>query len=891
MYTVKGDGIVIYSDIQTTESRKASLVKLTLKDNASGSLEITLPPGNAGYNTLTRMTSEIVVYRDKEAIWSGRILSEQMDFWNNRILTCEGELSYLCDSIQPQTKYKKGTTVGSFLESLLSNHNAKYGESDERYKFHIDTSIAEIYNYDEELPEIITDFCNTFDAINTNIIEEFDCHLVIAKQDGKKYIKIVKNEATFNENTQTIRFGENLLDFTKNWDLSDVGTVLIPKGKTLETDSEDGFTKYVTLSDIPLDNEIAKSDTGYYKRTCDDCGNELAYESKSTGGIKYYHCTDCGKWFTDASELADETTLVHEDPDDPTSDLVYVYYDKTDDSGDVVYKYKKDDDGYITLETIKIKVNGVETEKPLIRVNTNESTDTTTIVEYLEYDENGNAEITCKIETDKTYADVYMKDEDGNFYSLKERYGRIEQVVNFSEAEDSVALVKKVFEYIKDNRFDRMTLSISAVDMRYLTGSAEPIRILDRVRCISRPHGMNALFTVTELSIELDKPDSAEYTLEKTIAGTSVSATSITHEISAATAELDPQSPSSILQNAKSTANRVLQEHINGYVTLVTDSEGGRHSESLVISSSRNYKRSENFWVWNINGLGHYTEDYGGEAAPSSTEEDKTIDFWDNGNVYKLNLGITMDGAIVANRITVGQMSADRVRTGTLVSQDGNVIWNLNADEITYEGEIIPGGSMAIRKGSIKLGDTNTTDSDGNKIYNFTVTDEGYLTAISGEIGGFEISGDSLSNDGMTLDENGLTFTYIEDSKTKKLGDIGTSEWENDEDQKILAMNLESDGAAIIWGVKEKSNSDTFSAKLVYANQTNSKYGFKKSDCFYFNAPISDATYTGHSSITWVEGSKAKDINLIANLKLNDDGTVKSFDYFPCYIINGVIMR
>ena len=46
-----------------------------------------------------------------------------------------------------------------------------------------------------------------------------------------------------------------------------------------------------------------------------------------------------------------------------------------------------------------------------------------------------------------------------------------------------------------------------------------------------------------------------------------------------------------------------------------------------------------------------------------------------------------MDGAIVANRITVGHMSADRVRTGVLMSQDGNVVWNLNK-----------GGSMIIKK-------------------------------------------------------------------------------------------------------------------------------------------------------------------------------------------------
>ena len=43
MYSVKGDGIVIYSDVSPTESRKAASPKLTIGDNSAGSLEITLP--------------------------------------------------------------------------------------------------------------------------------------------------------------------------------------------------------------------------------------------------------------------------------------------------------------------------------------------------------------------------------------------------------------------------------------------------------------------------------------------------------------------------------------------------------------------------------------------------------------------------------------------------------------------------------------------------------------------------------------------------------------------------------------------------------------------------------------------------------------------------------
>ena len=36
MYSIMGDGVMIYSDVSPTESRKADSPKLTLKDNAAG---------------------------------------------------------------------------------------------------------------------------------------------------------------------------------------------------------------------------------------------------------------------------------------------------------------------------------------------------------------------------------------------------------------------------------------------------------------------------------------------------------------------------------------------------------------------------------------------------------------------------------------------------------------------------------------------------------------------------------------------------------------------------------------------------------------------------------------------------------------------------------------
>ncbi|MGN0106904.1 MAG: hypothetical protein ACI4A5_04305, partial [Hominilimicola sp.] len=526
-----------------------------------------------------------------------------------------------------------------------------------------------------------------------------------------------------------------------------------------------------------------------------------------------------------------------------------------------------------------------DNELPLIRVNTNESEDGRTVVEFLEYTENDDgsqtAAITAKIETDGVYAIVYLKNESGEFYCLREVYGHIEQVIDFSDAEDSVELLKKIREYLKENRFDKMKLEVSAVDLHYLSDCAEPLKILDRMRCISYPHGMNTLFTVTELSIELDKPDSAQYTLEKTLNYSSTQSSSLSGAISAVSSEIE-SSQSTILLRAKSNADKILREKTNGYVTLVTDTDGGRHSEALVISSGKDYKKSEHFWIWNVNGLGHYTET-GDDTAFEADEDDEISKWLDK---YVLNVGITMDGAIVANRITVGHMSADRVRTGVLMSQDGNVVWNLNATD-TYVVEMdktYPGGSMTIKKGSIALG-----ESFGNWDGAFCVDDSGDLHAEKGNIGGFVIESDNIHNDGMRLDSEGLHM--YRDVKTD-MGFLGISYWEEQPSYKALAMNMENEGSAIWWAYRQNRSDETFTVKLLYAADEFDAY---KADTLYVHCALDLRGCTARNfNIDSSNGGAERGLSgyclLLTGDAINDDGTINESKLQEVYVQNGFIV-
>ena len=126
MYSIYADDVCIYSNVFVLESMKVISPKLTLEDNAAGSLTMKLPQKNVGYGSIARMTTDISVQKDGVEIWAGRVLSESMDFYNNRDLYCEGELAYFNDSTQPPAEFS-GQSIRAYLEELIRVHNSKVG--------------------------------------------------------------------------------------------------------------------------------------------------------------------------------------------------------------------------------------------------------------------------------------------------------------------------------------------------------------------------------------------------------------------------------------------------------------------------------------------------------------------------------------------------------------------------------------------------------------------------------------------------------------------------------------------------------------------------------------------------------------------------------------------
>lgn len=239
MYSVYADGVCIYNDAFALDNMKLASPKLMLEDNAAGSFVMTVPPSNLGYSTIIRMVTDIAVHKDGKEIWAGRVLSENEDFYRNRVLTCEGELAFFNDSTQPPAEYAGGT-IREYLEAMIAIHNAKVGDN---RKF----TIGIVTVVDEDFPTYYTNYEKTITILNA-LVAQYGGHLRVRKEDGIRYLDYLADYP--DTCSQTIQFGSNLIEHTKGWDMTEFATVIVPLGNRLDKSKIEALDAYLTVESV-----------------------------------------------------------------------------------------------------------------------------------------------------------------------------------------------------------------------------------------------------------------------------------------------------------------------------------------------------------------------------------------------------------------------------------------------------------------------------------------------------------------------------------------------------------------------------------------------------------------------------------------------------------------
>lgn len=217
MYTIYADDALLYSP--GDEELSVLSPVLETQCNAAGTLTFVLLPEHPMYSALHKMRTRIIVKQDDEIIWRGRVLETETDFYRQKTVTCEGELTYLVDSVLHPYKLADydGTAAGLF-RLYLTRHNEAVSEAQQFQIGNVDIeTLSSVEN---------TGYGNTWDEISDNLIDIHGGFLRIRHEGGVRYLDWTKESGT--SCGQVIRFGENLLDLSEYVSASEVVTCLIP---------------------------------------------------------------------------------------------------------------------------------------------------------------------------------------------------------------------------------------------------------------------------------------------------------------------------------------------------------------------------------------------------------------------------------------------------------------------------------------------------------------------------------------------------------------------------------------------------------------------------------------------------------------------------------------
>lgn len=87
------------------------------------------------------------------------------------------------------------------------------------------------------------------------------------------------------------------------------------------------------------------------------------------------------------------------------------------------------------------------------------------------------------------------------------QYGRITKVIEWGDVEEPENLLKKAKEQLSFYKLDTLSLELSVFDLHLLDVNVQSLRVGQKIRVISLPHGVDSYMIVRKISLNIDQPD------------------------------------------------------------------------------------------------------------------------------------------------------------------------------------------------------------------------------------------------------------------------------------------------------------------------------------------------------------------------------------------------
>ena len=256
MYKIFADDKLIYDS--TLEDYKIQKGVVTLETNKSGSFAFAIYPDHFYYDKFVKLKTVIRVYKSGKIVFRGRILNDVTDYFNNKIITCEGELGFLRDSIIRPFEFT-GTPEELFLK-FIQEHNSQV---DNFKKFKIGK--VTVTDPNNSIARSNINYESTIDNLNSRLIEDSlgGYFYITHGEDGTDEIPTINYLADFTKvSSQKIKFGENLTDYTKTVNAEDIATAIIPLGAEVDDGDDNTENQKLTIADINDGKDYVYSESG-----------------------------------------------------------------------------------------------------------------------------------------------------------------------------------------------------------------------------------------------------------------------------------------------------------------------------------------------------------------------------------------------------------------------------------------------------------------------------------------------------------------------------------------------------------------------------------------------------------------------------------------------------
>lgn len=581
----------IYTDYACEPSQTLVGPKLTLEANSAGSLEFSILPGQDGYNNIytAPRNGYLVVLKDGEPIWDGRVTTRDMDWNNSKSIYAEGALSYLNDimiqSLEDTSDFK---TARANAKTDLKKKESAYNKAKKEWEDDGSKGTGTLYNKyitaKKNLSCAKKNYANC--AYNANIVDPTDDELLLELieddyygENGPKIFEMMLEKYNAQAENSNVHnqfvLGDVFVpaiheayeavdedDYLIEWDSPDFTTVYeyfssmlqkIPNtylSVTYEYDKNNLLVRKLNWLLQGVNKDNVKTVKQYYNTNVKSA--KTAYSTAAKAYNKWYvkaydsakNAEDIDATIKSKSDYAAKhNPLVTATNNLKTVNAAWNTYIKH------LVDYSSPD--IVVKQTVNFGENLLDFKRNI------DSTEMFTRLIPIGEDD-------LYLNDDKSSAAIYVQDNE-----LVAQYGVITRKMNFDKIRDVKTLKQQAkAELAKMKaRIDgsKESIEITALDLRYLDSTAyygKSLNIYDVVDCISAPHGFvtSNKFPVLKEEIDMAQPENTKFTLNAVI------------EYQSATSQLASTSAS-----AMATASTVstLGSRQNSNIAYIDDGGGG----------------------------------------------------------------------------------------------------------------------------------------------------------------------------------------------------------------------------------------------------------------------------------------------------------------------------